>query len=130
MASLLGPGGKPPHIAMVARPDEMDETFPRLRAEACLAETDRIETDPQRLVPDLAAWVRRAPFVRGGAKRRSRRHGGQTASFRTYNPHLERNRCAATPAVIASSVPAGGRPALDANPGTPPAVIARSRARW
>ena len=59
MASLLGSGGEPSHVAMIAGLDEVGQSLPRFRAEACLAEADRIETSSQRLVPNLASWIDR-----------------------------------------------------------------------
>jgi hypothetical protein len=68
MASLFGPGGQPPHVAVVTCLDEVGQSLPRFRTEAGLTEADRIETDPQRMVPDLASWIRQVALVRRAAE--------------------------------------------------------------
>jgi hypothetical protein len=52
MGPLLGSGGQPSHVAILAGGEEGGQPFPRLGAEACLAEPDCVEAKRKRAIAD------------------------------------------------------------------------------
>ena len=76
MASRFSPGREPSHIAVITGRNEVGQPRPRFRTKLSVTEANRIETDAQSGIPDLAPWVERMTCVRNAADRRPGCHLG------------------------------------------------------